>query len=156
QGRARAAQRFPAANRPRTRSISKRARSRRRRNCCRRQSQRRATRPDLSEIPAGQAGKTAAHGVRAEEIFRALGGYAKNRMHRALATIFVCVGESRERRFAVSTDSGAVVFTSPSGEDQLSLVDILDHVLTQGIIIRGNLVISLAGVDLVYAGLDVI
>lgn len=56
----------------------------------------------------------------------------------------------------MSTDSGAVVFTSQNGDDQFSLVDILDHVLTQGIIIRGNLVISLAGVDLVYAGLDVI
>ena len=56
----------------------------------------------------------------------------------------------------MNTDSGAVVFTSQSGDDQFSLVDILDHVLTQGIIIRGNLVISLAGVDLVYAGLDVI
>jgi hypothetical protein len=29
-------------------------------------------------------------------------------------------------------------------------------VLNQGIILRGNLVISLAGVDLVYVGLDVI
>ena len=56
----------------------------------------------------------------------------------------------------MNTGSGAVVFTSQSGDDQFSLVDILDHVLTQGIIIRGNLVISLAGVDLVYAGLDVI
>ena len=56
----------------------------------------------------------------------------------------------------MSTDSGTIVFTSQGGDDQLSLVDILDHVLTQGIIIRGNLVISLAGVDLVYAGLDVI
>ena len=56
----------------------------------------------------------------------------------------------------MSTDSGTIVFTGQSGDDQLSLVDILDHVLTQGIIIRGNLVISLAGVDLVYAGLDLI
>jgi hypothetical protein len=54
----------------------------------------------------------------------------------------------------VSAGSGAVVFTDPSGDDQLSLVDILDHVLNQGITIRGNLVISLAGVDLVYVGLD--
>ena len=56
----------------------------------------------------------------------------------------------------MSTGSGAVVFTGQSGDDQLSLLDILDHVLTQGIMIRGNLVISLAGVDLVYVGLDVI
>jgi hypothetical protein len=51
---------------------------------------------------------------------------------------------------------GQIVFADPSGDDQLSLLDILDHVLNQGIIIRGNLIISLAGVDLVYVGLDVI
>ena len=51
---------------------------------------------------------------------------------------------------------GTLVFTDTNDDDQLSLVDILDHVLNQGVIVRGNLVISLAGVDLVYVGLDVI
>ena len=51
---------------------------------------------------------------------------------------------------------GTLVFTDTNDDDQLSLVDILDHVLNQGVIVRGNLVISLAGVDLVYIGLDVI
>lgn len=50
---------------------------------------------------------------------------------------------------------GTVVFAD-TNDDQMSLVDILDHVLNQGVIVRGNLVISLAGVDLVYIGLDVI
>jgi hypothetical protein len=45
---------------------------------------------------------------------------------------------------------------SHGADDALSLVDVLDHVLNQGIVIRGNLVISLAGVDLVYVGLDAI
>jgi hypothetical protein len=49
-----------------------------------------------------------------------------------------------------------IVFTGTNAEDETSLLDILDHVLTQGAIIRGNLVISLAGVDLIYLGLDVI
>ncbi|MBV9626428.1 MAG: gas vesicle protein [Acidobacteria bacterium] len=49
-----------------------------------------------------------------------------------------------------------VVVTSEFDEDQLSLVDILDHVLNRGIVIRGSVVISLAGVDLVYLGLDAI
>jgi hypothetical protein len=52
--------------------------------------------------------------------------------------------------------SGRVLIAEQSSNDDLSLVDILDHVLNQGVILRGNLVISLAGVDLVYAGLDVI
>jgi len=51
---------------------------------------------------------------------------------------------------------GTLVFTDTNDDDQISLVDILDHVLNQGVIVRGNLVISLAGVDLVYVGLDVI
>jgi hypothetical protein len=52
--------------------------------------------------------------------------------------------------------SGTMVFADTNEDDQLALVDILDHVLNQGVILRGNLVISLAGVDLVYVGLDVI
>jgi Gas vesicle protein len=38
----------------------------------------------------------------------------------------------------------------------LTLLDLIDHVLNTGVIIRGNLVLSLAGVDLVYVGLDLI
>lgn len=49
-----------------------------------------------------------------------------------------------------------IVFTGTDAQDETSLLDILDHVLNQGAIIRGNLVISLAGVDLIYLGLDVI
>jgi gas vesicle structural protein len=51
---------------------------------------------------------------------------------------------------------GTLSFADTNESDQLSLIDILDHVLNQGVILRGNLVISLAGVDLVYVGLDVI
>lgn len=40
--------------------------------------------------------------------------------------------------------------------DEVSLLDILDHVLNSGVVIHGSLVISLAGVDLVYVGLNVI
>lgn len=49
-----------------------------------------------------------------------------------------------------------IVFSGSDPGDETSLLDILDHVLNAGVIIRGNLVISLAGVDLVYVGLDVI
>ena len=49
-----------------------------------------------------------------------------------------------------------VQIVSLSGDDQLSLLDVLDHVLNQGIVIRGSVVISLAGVDLVYLGVDAI
>jgi gas vesicle structural protein len=38
----------------------------------------------------------------------------------------------------------------------LTLLDLIDHVLNTGVMIRGNLVLSLAGVDLVYVGLDLL
>ena len=42
------------------------------------------------------------------------------------------------------------------GEEDISLLEILDHVLNFGVVIHGSLVISLAGVDLVYLGLNVV
>lgn len=56
----------------------------------------------------------------------------------------------------MSTSSNAVVFTGDDPSDEMTLLDILDHVLNQGVVLRGNIIISLAGVDLVYLGLDVI
>jgi len=39
---------------------------------------------------------------------------------------------------------------------ELSLVEILDHILNSGIVLQGSLVISLAGVDLIYLGLSAV
>jgi hypothetical protein len=44
---------------------------------------------------------------------------------------------------------------SPGGSDT-SLLDILDHVLNAGVVLHGSIVISLAGVDLVYLGLNAV
>jgi hypothetical protein len=41
-------------------------------------------------------------------------------------------------------------------EEDVSLLDIIDHVLNAGVVIHGSLVISVAGVDLVYVGVNVI
>jgi len=43
-----------------------------------------------------------------------------------------------------------------SAEQDVSLLDIIDHVLNAGVVIHGSLVISVAGVDLVYVGLNVV
>jgi hypothetical protein len=43
-----------------------------------------------------------------------------------------------------------------SAEEDISLLDIIDHVLNAGVVIHGSLVISVAGVDLVYLGLNVV
>jgi hypothetical protein len=59
----------------------------------------------------------------------------------------------------MSTEPGAASSDSLSMTDNdgdISLLDILDHVLNSGVVIHGSLVISLAGVDLVYVGLNVV
>jgi gas vesicle structural protein len=57
--------------------------------------------------------------------------------------------------FPMPNDFEAVALTGASDED-VSLLDILDHVLNAGVVVHGSLVISLAGVDLVYLGLNVV
>lgn len=52
--------------------------------------------------------------------------------------------------------SGEVVMIGSDAQDDVSLLDILDHVLNAGVVIHGSLVISLAGVDLIYVGLNVV
>lgn len=49
-----------------------------------------------------------------------------------------------------------IVLIGDSESADLTLLDLIDHVLNTGVVIRGNLVLSLAGVDLVYLGLDLI
>jgi len=54
-----------------------------------------------------------------------------------------------------TANADVLALASESGED-ISLLEILDHVLNAGVIIHGSIVISLAGVDLVYVGLNVV
>ncbi len=39
---------------------------------------------------------------------------------------------------------------------EISLLEILDSVLNTGVVVQGSIVISLAGVDLVYLGLNLV
>jgi hypothetical protein len=41
-------------------------------------------------------------------------------------------------------------------ENEVSLVQIVDHVLNSGIVVQGSVIISLAGVDLVYLGVSAV
>ena len=61
----------------------------------------------------------------------------------------------RIRLSPMPNDFEAVTFSGTSDEE-VSLLDILDHVLNAGVVIHGSLVLSLAGVDLVYVGLNVV
>jgi hypothetical protein len=56
----------------------------------------------------------------------------------------------------MSSNGDAITTVSLGGEEDISLLEILDHVLNSGAVIHGSIVISLAGVDLVYVGLNVI
>ena len=49
-----------------------------------------------------------------------------------------------------------IAFLGRGGDRETSLVDILDHVVNSGVVIQGSIVISLAGVDLIYLGLNVV
>jgi hypothetical protein len=53
-------------------------------------------------------------------------------------------------------DAHDVMVIGSDAASEVSLLDVLDHVLNAGVVIHGSLVISLAGVDLVYVGLNVI
>ncbi len=41
-------------------------------------------------------------------------------------------------------------------EEQLSLLDTLDHLLDRGVVIAGEAVISIGDVDLLYLGLNIV
>ncbi len=56
----------------------------------------------------------------------------------------------------MANNGKGVVLIGGGADDEISLLDILDHVLNAGVVIHGSLVISLGGVDLVYLGLNVI
>jgi len=60
------------------------------------------------------------------------------------------------------SSSGSPVFDkvveigAGDGDTEFSLLEVLDHVLNSGVVIQGSIVISLAGVDLVYVGLSAV
>ena len=49
-----------------------------------------------------------------------------------------------------------LLLTGNDPDSEVSLLEVLDHVLNTGVVITGSLVISLAKVDLVYVGLNVV
>lgn len=44
----------------------------------------------------------------------------------------------------------------PDQDEELSLLETLDHLLDRGVVIAGEAVISIGDVDLVYLGLNVV
>jgi hypothetical protein len=44
----------------------------------------------------------------------------------------------------------------PATDDELSLLETLDHLLDRGVVIAGDAVISIGDVDLLYLGLNIV
>lgn len=53
-------------------------------------------------------------------------------------------------------DPNVLTLNGANDDADISLLDILDHVLNAGVVIQGSMVISLAGVDLIYVGLSAV
>ena len=62
----------------------------------------------------------------------------------------------RRIRLSLMPSDFEPITLNEAGEEEVSLLEIIDHVLNSGVVIHGSLVISLAGVDLVYVGLNVV
>ena len=56
----------------------------------------------------------------------------------------------------MAADQNPILTPAQGPEQEASLLEVLDHVLNAGIVLHGSLVISIAGVDLVYLGLNAI
>jgi hypothetical protein len=49
-----------------------------------------------------------------------------------------------------------VSLNAPQDDDELSLLELADRLLNRGVVITGEATISVAGVDLIYLGLNVV
>src|ERR1700687_74379 len=84
-------------------------------------------------------------------------------MHRTVAAILARIAKHSValfilplRQLLMHKPSTAIILETGDPADESTLLDVLDHLLNAGVVISGNVVISLAGVDLIYVRLDVI
>ena len=54
------------------------------------------------------------------------------------------------------TDEGVDYWGAGSPDDEYSLADLINRVLDKGVVITGDITLSVAGVDLVYLGLNAV
>lgn len=66
------------------------------------------------------------------------------------------MGRGRHTPLSLMQNELEPVVLAGASDQDVSLLDILDHVLNAGVVIHGSLVLSIAGVDLVYVGLNVV
>jgi hypothetical protein len=70
-----------------------------------------------------------------------------------VAAVHVC---RRRPRGAGLSDLPALPEEAPDEDQELSLVDLVDHVLNKGIVLAGEATIAIADIDLIYLGLNVV
>jgi hypothetical protein len=61
-----------------------------------------------------------------------------------------------DRLFDVTLAQDDIAFWEDDAGDRQSLVDLINRVLDRGVVITGDVTISVAGVDLVYLGLSAV
>ena len=66
------------------------------------------------------------------------------------------MGRGRHTPLSLMQNELEPVVLSGASDQDVSLLEILDHVLNAGVVIHGSMVLSIAGVDLVYLGLNVV
>ena len=61
-----------------------------------------------------------------------------------------------QRNTVAGTMGSGSFFQNTSEEEQLSLLELVDHIVNQGLVISGQITISVANVDLIFVGLNVL
>jgi hypothetical protein len=61
-----------------------------------------------------------------------------------------------EQRTTVAGAMASGSFFQSSDEEQLSLLELVDHVVNQGLVISGHITVSVADVDLIFVGLNIL
>ena len=74
-------------------------------------------------------------------------------MYRALAALFLRLIVMNETSSNPSLIHSAA---PPDSWAEPTLLDVVDHILNRGVVLHGSIVISLAGVDLVYLGVNAV
>lgn len=62
----------------------------------------------------------------------------------------------RADRSAGGSSAGGLEWTEFDEDEEISLLETLDHVLDQGVVVSGDVTIAVADIDLVYVGVNLL
>ena len=64
--------------------------------------------------------------------------------------------DDRDLAMSVAGDADIEAFRAASDHDRMALVELVNRVLDKGVVVTGEVTISIAGVDLLFLGLQII